>query len=76
MFENLSANKLRTFVSYARSPWTQKEAEAIWDEILWKLNLTPGELTDLSDAWAHFVIEGNSSRLDEITTSAIKRLSK
>jgi hypothetical protein len=74
MFESFTSKKLKSFIDYASSPWTQKEAEALWNESLWKLNLKVEELLDIQDAWTTFIVNGDKSKFREIRASVLNRL--
>jgi len=76
MFENYTLTRLRKFTRAARNAWKQAEAEQIWDETFWKLNLNLTELAALQDAWFLFVAEGDRGPLDLLEKQINTRLTE
>jgi hypothetical protein len=74
MFETFTAAKVKAFQGYAGCPWTQGKAEDLWQEKMWKLNLSIKELSALSEGWARFVVNGDTAQLNSVCNTILVRL--
>lgn len=74
MLKGYTAAKVKAFQGYASCAWTQDKAEEIWDEKMWKLGLSLKELSDLTDGWARFVVNGDVEKLNGVCSSILTRL--
>lgn len=74
MFKSITSAKLKAFQGYATCAWTQKQAEDIWSETMWKLGLTANELRNVSAGWAKFVVSGDTATLNNVCSEIFARL--
>ena len=74
MLKPMARSKLKQFQAAAGCAWTQKDADNLWSQVMWKLWLTPSELSNISNAWASFVINGDNAKLNEACNEVSVRL--